>query len=142
MILTKRQKESLLTALKGVHEGLEWAPEMAGLGEGENGKKGSDPTHYFKRCSCDLKATPVELTLFLKAPLLGRHYNMSARLQHAAEKWARDGGMKWEGCGICQSRLVVDVRLFRTDPVEREGLTFPGEGFNVENVELVESLSF
>ena len=135
LVLTREQKESLLGVLRGVHSEVEWAPELAGLGNGESGKRGSEPTHYFKRCSCDLKATPVELTLFLKAPLLGSHYNTVARLQHATEKWAERGGMKWEGCGICGGRLVVDVRLFRTDPLV---LTSHPEGVNVENVREVD----
>jgi len=131
MVLTREQKEGLLAKLKGVHSGVEWARELAGLGNGESGKRGSEPTHYFKQCSCDLKATPVELTLFLKAPLLGSHYNTRSKLEHVVEKWAFEGGMKWEGCGICQGRLVVDVRLFRTDPLV---LTSHPEGVNVENV--------
>ena len=139
MVLTREQKESLLGVLRGVHSEVEWAPELAGLGEGESGKRGSEPTHYFRRCSCDLKATPVELTLFLKAPLLGSHYNTRVRLEHAVEKWAQSGGMKWEGCGICGGKLVVDVRLFRTDPLV---LTSSGEESSVENEAVEESLSF
>ena len=115
MLLKKEQKESLLQAIKEVLPGAEWAPKEAWIEEGQNAKKDSEPVHFFPFCDCvphDLR--PAHITLFLKAALIGQHFNVVGRVERVVREWVRRE-MKVEGCGICEDSVEVDLRLFRTD---------------------------
>lgn len=123
MLLSEAKKSELLTIVQEVLPGAAWAPEEAWLEDSVGDKaarKGSPSVHFQTACQCDSGPEPAELTLFLKGKLFGQHFNTVSRIQHAVEKWARDGGLVWEGCGICRDRLNIDIRLFRSDPVVPE----------------------
>lgn len=115
MVINEKQKAELLLVVKGVLSGAEWAPGEAWLEEGQNGKKPSSPLLANLVCDCiSLDPRPPSLTLFLKAPLSGQHFNLLGKLEGAVRRWA-SSNLKVEGCGICNSSLEVDIRLFRTD---------------------------
>lgn len=121
MTLTQLQKEGLLSVVRRVLPQAQWAPEKVWLEDtvgDKEARKGSEPVHFQPLCFCKERSEAAELTLFLKAPLLGEHYNIVTRIERAVKGWAKTH-LKWEGCGTCQNRLAVDVRLFRSDPVKR-----------------------
>lgn len=125
MLLSESKRSELLEVVRGVLPGAEWAPEEAWLEDSVGDKaarKGSPSSHFMSTCQCDGGPEPAELALFVKGRLMGQHFNTVARIQHAVEKWAQEGNLVWEGCGVCKDRLYVDVRLFRTDPVKPERL--------------------
>lgn len=113
--LTQGQKDSLLEVIREVLPGARFAPEEGWLAEGQNAKKKSEAVVFEPFCDCGPDGVKMaSLTVFLKAPLSGQHYNIMGRLERAIGAWvARNGG--YQGCGKCGSGLTIDVRLFRID---------------------------
>lgn len=129
MTLTQLQKDELLSVVRGVLPQANWAPEEAWIEDSvgdKEARRGSEPVHFQPLCFCQDRKESAELTLFLKGPLKGEHYNTVTRIEKAVEGWAKKE-LKWEGCGTCQDRLAIDVRFFRTDPVKRVDAEEDGE---------------
>lgn len=113
MTLSPGQKAELLAIVRDVLPNAEWAPEQA-FDEAGNGSVTDEAVHFQATCRCEYITEPAALTLFVKTHGDGAGLtNAVARIEHAVERWAT-GSLRWDGCGDCKHRLVVDVRLFVT----------------------------
>lgn len=103
--MTPAQLKSLLSAVNAVLPGARYAPEESWDGETK--------VKFDAICDCgeECSTEPCSLLVFLKAPLVGTSANIQNIVTWTVKHWATCN-LKWEGCGCCDGRLDIDVRLF------------------------------
>lgn len=111
MILDSTKRREILSLIREILPGAEWAPEEIFFDD----KTGDDSIYFVSTCRCEYITQPAEITLFIKADGHGAALtNIVSRIEHLLEGWALGGGLAWSGCSDCKNRLIIDVRLFVT----------------------------